>query len=405
MAVELAFEQPLVELRSKIEELRRFGEEKGIDFTEEIKRLEERYEVLENELYSSMTASQKMQIARHPARPTTSDYIQAIFTDFVELHGDRLYGDDLAIVGGLAKLNGIPVTVVGHQKGKDTKDNIARNFGSPHPEGFRKALRMMRQADKFKRPIITFVDTKGAYPGSASEERGQSEAIARNLMEMANFGVPIIAVVIGEGGSGGALALGVGNRVFMLENSIYSVITPEGAASIIYRDASKSMLAAEAMKITADHILELGVIDGIIPEPKGGAHKDPTQQAENIKQVIWEQLQPLLKMSAEELKADRYAKFRAIGRYAFASEEPVADSPTAGVESAAVGPAGESVDESAAAGRTDESGAESTVVDTIDRAEAESVAVGRADESEAESVAAERTDESGTESAVDESNR
>jgi len=320
MAVELAFEQPLVELRSKIEELRRFGEDKGIDFNDEIKRLEERYIALEEELYSSMTASQKMQIARHPARPTTMDYINAIFTDFVELHGDRVYGDDLAIVGGLAKINGVPVTIVGHQKGKDTKDNIARNFGCPHPEGYRKALRLMQQADKFNRPIITFIDTKGAFPGNAAEERGQGQAIALNLMEMASFRVPIIAVVIGEGGSGGALALGVGNRVLMLENAIYSVISPEGAASIIYRDASKSLLAAEAMKITADHILELGVIDGIIPEPKGGAHKDPIHQAESIKTALWEHLQLLLGMSEEQLKEDRYDKFREIGRFTFTQE-------------------------------------------------------------------------------------
>lgn len=321
MAVELAFEQPLVELRSKIEELRRFGDEKGIDFVDEIKRLEERYSALEEELYSSMTASQKMQLARHPGRPTTIDYIQSIFTDFIELHGDRVYGDDLAIVGGLAKINGIPVTIVGHQKGKDTKDNIARNFGCPHPEGFRKALRLMKQADKFNRPIITFIDTKGAFPGNAAEERGQSLAIAQNLMEMVSFRVPIIAVVIGEGGSGGALALGVGNRVLMLENAIYSVISPEGAASIIYRDASKSLLAAEAMKITADHIHELGVIDGIIPEPKGGAHKDPTQQAEHIKRALWENLELLLSMSEEQLREDRYNKFRTIGRFTFTQED------------------------------------------------------------------------------------
>lgn len=270
MASEMPFELPLVELRAKIDELRKFGEEKKIDFSDEIDRLEQRYQQLEAELYSSMTTQQKMQVARHPQRPTTLDYIQYLFTDFIELHGDRVYGDDLAIVGGIGRFNGIPVTVVGHQKGKDTKDNIARHFGSPHPEGFRKALRLMKQANKFNRPIITFIDTKGAYPGNAAEERGQGEAIARNLLEMASMRVPILCVVIGEGGSGGALALGVGNRVFMLENSIYSVISPEGAASILYKDASKSMEAAEAMKITADEILKLGVIDAIIPEPKGG---------------------------------------------------------------------------------------------------------------------------------------
>jgi acetyl-CoA carboxylase carboxyl transferase subunit alpha len=315
MAGEMPFEQPLAEMRSKIDELRRFGAEKQIDFTEEIRRLEERYTQLEDELYTDMTTAQKMQLARHPQRPTTIDYIQIIFTDFVELHGDRLYGDDLAIVGGLAKLNGVPVTVVGHQKGKDTKDNIARNFSMPHPEGFRKALRLMRQADKFRRPIITFIDTKGAFPGNAAEERGQGEAIARNLLEMASFRVPIICIVIGEGGSGGALALGVGNKVLMLENAIYSVISPEGAASILYKDASKSLHAAEAMRITADQIFELGVVDGVIPEPKGGAHRDLAVQAESIKAELWQHLEPLLNMSEQELVEDRYRKFREIGRF------------------------------------------------------------------------------------------
>lgn len=320
MAGEMPFEQPLAELKSKIAELRKFGAEKQIDFSEEIRRLEERYAELEDELYTTMTSAEKMQLARHPHRPTTIDYINTIFTDFIEFHGDRLYGDDLAIVGGLAKLNGVPVTVVGHQKGKDTKDNIARNFGCPHPEGFRKALRLMRQANKFKRPIVTFIDTKGAFPGNAAEERGQGEAIARNLLEMASFRVPIICIVIGEGGSGGALALGLGNKVLMLENAIYSVISPEGAASILYKDASKALHAAEAMKITADHILELGVIDGIIPEPKGGAHRDLATQAEHIKSAIWEQLQQLLSLNEQELLEDRYRKFRDIGRFTFTQE-------------------------------------------------------------------------------------
>lgn len=315
MAGELPFEQPLVELRAKIDELKQFSVDKHIDFTDEIARLEQRYEQLEAELYNSMATQQKMQLARHPQRPTTLDYIQHIFTDFIELHGDRVYGDDLAIVGGVARLNGVPVTVVGHQKGKDTKDNIARHFGSPHPEGFRKALRLMKQADKFRRPIITLIDTKGAYPGNAAEERGQGEAIARNLLEMASMRVPILCVVIGEGGSGGALALGVGNRVFMLENAIYSVISPEGAASILYKDATKSLEAAEFMKITADEILKLGVIDDIIPEPKGGAHRDVVMQAEAIKRVLWSHLQELSKLTENELREDRYNKFRQLGRF------------------------------------------------------------------------------------------
>lgn len=320
MAIDMPFEQPLLELRGKIDELRKFSEEKKIDFSEEIKRLEERYRQLEEELYSGMKAAERMQIARHPARPTTLDLINLIFTDFIEFHGDRVYGDDLAIVGGIAKLNGIPVTIVGHQKGKDTKDNIARNFGSPHPEGFRKALRLMRQADKFRRPIITFIDTKGAFPGNAAEERGQGEAIARNLLEMASFRVPIVCVVIGEGGSGGALALGVGNRVLMLENAIYSAISPEGAASIIYKDASKALHAAEAMKITATDIKALGVIDDIVPEPKGGAHRDSEAQAELVKEYVTRHLTDLLGMSEDQLREDRYDKFRKIGRFTYIQE-------------------------------------------------------------------------------------
>lgn len=317
MKGDLPFEQPLEELRAKIEDVKRFGIERGIDFTEEIARLEERYAKLEEEIYSNLTASQRLLIARHPQRPTTLDYIHAIFENFIELHGDRVYGDDLAIVGGIGKLNGIPVTVVGHQKGKDTKDNIARNFGMPHPEGFRKGLRLMKQADKFRRPIITFIDTPGAYPGGAAEERGQAEAIARNLFEMANFRVPIICVIIGEGGSGGALALGVGNRILMLENAVYSVSSPEAAASILYKDASQSLKAAEAMKITADSILELGVADGIVPEPRGGAHRDMQQQAAYIKEALLAHLDPLLQMNEQELREDRYRKYRVIGKFAF----------------------------------------------------------------------------------------
>ncbi|MEX1029294.1 MAG: acetyl-CoA carboxylase carboxyltransferase subunit alpha [Paenibacillaceae bacterium] len=317
MAGELPFELPLIELRAKIDELRKFGSEKNIDFTDEISRLEQRYAILEVELYENLTAAQKMQIARHPGRPTTMDYILNIFTDFCELHGDRLFGDDLAIVGGIAKLNGLPVTVIGHQKGKDTKDNIARNFGMAHPEGFRKALRLMKQANKFARPIITFIDTPGAYPGNAAEERGQSEAIARNLLEMAGFEVPIICVIIGEGGSGGALALGVGNRVLMLENAIYSVITPNGAASILWKDASKADQAAEAMKITAQNMLEIGIVEEVVPEPKGGAHKNFVLQAAAVKQALCRHMGQLASMKQADLSEDRYQKFRTIGEFTF----------------------------------------------------------------------------------------
>ncbi|MNO39442.1 Acetyl-coenzyme A carboxylase carboxyl transferase subunit alpha [compost metagenome] len=315
MAGELPFEAPLTKLREKIEELELFGKEKGIDFSEEIARLEERYSQLENEIYSSITPSQKMHLARHHQRPTSLDLISLIFDDFVELHGDRVFGDDLAVVGGLAKLNGLPVTVLGQQRGKDTKDNIARFFGSAHPEGFRKALRLMQQADKFKRPIITFIDTKGAYPGITAEERGQSEAIARNLREMAMLRVPVICVVIGEGGSGGALALGVGNRVLMLENAIYSVISPNGAASILWKDASKADQAAEAMKITAQDLLEMEVIEEIVPEPQGGAHRDYAATASEIKKSLLEHLNELSIMNPDELLEDRYRKFRKIGSF------------------------------------------------------------------------------------------
>lgn len=316
MAGELSFEKPLVELQDKIKELRRFTEEKGIDFSEEVQRLEQKSKELAAQIYGNLTPWQRVQLARHPERPTTLDYIQLLFTDFIEVHGDRLFGDDHSIVGGIAKLDGRPVTVIGHQKGKDTKDNIKRNFGMAHPEGYRKALRIMQQADKFGRPIICFINTSGAYPGKAAEERGQSEAIARNLREMATFGVPIICIVIGEGGSGGALAISVGNRIYMLENSYYSVIAPESAAAILWRDSSLGMRAAETMKITAPDLLELGVIDGIIDEPFGGAHRDLIAQAGMVKAVIAEQIEQLGRLTPDELIQERYEKFKQIGQFA-----------------------------------------------------------------------------------------
>lgn len=320
MAGDLPFESPLVKLREKIQELEQFGNEKGIDFSEEIARLEERYEQLQEEIYSNISPSEKMHLSRLHQRPTSLDLIPLIFDDFIELHGDRLYGDDLAVVGGLAKLDGMPVTVIGQQRGKDTKDNIARFFGSAHPEGFRKGLRLMQQADKFQRPIITFIDTKGAYPGSAAEERGQSEAIARNLREMSLLRVPVICVVIGEGGSGGALALAVGNRVLMLEHAIYSAISPNGAASILWKDASRADEAAAAMKITADDLLRMEVIEEIVPEPRGGAHHDYAFTAEQIKKAILAHLQELCNMDCDELIEDRYLKFRKIGQFADLSQ-------------------------------------------------------------------------------------
>ncbi|WCK55510.1 acetyl-CoA carboxylase carboxyl transferase subunit alpha [Aneurinibacillus sp. Ricciae_BoGa-3] len=317
---DLQFEKPLLELNAKIEELRKFTQEKHIDFSDEIVKLEARAKTLAEEIYGNLTPWQRVQLARHAERPTTLDLVREIFTDFIELHGDRVFGDDAAIVAGLAKFNGRPVTVIGHQKGKDTKDNIARNFGMPHPEGYRKALRLMQQADKFNRPIICFINTPGAYPGKAAEERGQSEAIARNLREMASFGVPIISVVTGEGGSGGALALGVGNRLLMFENAFYSVISPEGAAALLWKDASQAQRAAESMKITAKDLHEMGIIDEVVKEPMGGAHRDTAKAGDLLREALERHLCELSQMSREELIIDRYNKYKSIGTFALAAE-------------------------------------------------------------------------------------
>ncbi|MCL7747779.1 acetyl-CoA carboxylase carboxyl transferase subunit alpha [Halalkalibacter alkaliphilus] len=315
MASELGFEKPIVELKNKISELRTFTEEKEIDLTDEITKLEKRLQQLERDIYGNLQPWERVQIARHSERPTTLDYIGELFTDFLEMHGDRLYGDDAAIVGGIAKYKGRPVTVIGHQRGKDTKENIHRNFGMPHPEGYRKALRLMKQAEKFKRPIICFIDTKGAYPGKAAEERGQSEAIARNLLEMAGLTVPVVCIVIGEGGSGGALALGVGNHLHMLENSTYSVISPEGAAALLWKDASLAKKAAESMKITAPDLKELGIIEEIVREVKGGAHRDLAAQSEAIDAVLTVSITQLSKLTEEELVEQRYEKYKKIGQF------------------------------------------------------------------------------------------
>ncbi|SHE76000.1 acetyl-CoA carboxylase carboxyl transferase subunit alpha [Seinonella peptonophila] len=312
---QLPFEKPLIELREKIAELKSFTKEKSIDLSEEIATLEKKAERLEQEIYGQLTPWQKVQIARDQSRPTTLFYIRSIFTDFLELHGDRLYGDDPAIVGGIAKLDGLPVTVIGHERGTDTKDKIARNFGLPHPEGYRKALRLMQQADKFRRPIICFIDTQGAHPGIEAEERGQSEAIARNLREMAGFSVPIICINTGEGGSGGALAISIGNRLLMLEHAYYSVISPEGAAAILWRDAGKAQEAAEALKITAQDLYRFGIADEIVAEPKGGAQKNPEEQANLIKESILRHLSELQKMTPEALLEDRYQKYAQIGQF------------------------------------------------------------------------------------------
>ncbi|MFC3040097.1 acetyl-CoA carboxylase carboxyl transferase subunit alpha [Virgibacillus xinjiangensis] len=311
----LDFEKPIVNLKEKITELKKFTNESDIDLSEEISTLEKRLQVLEDDIYGNLQPWNRVQLARHQERPTTLDYVERLFTDFIEFHGDRYYGDDEAIVAGVAFYKGTPVTVVGHQRGKDTKENIRRNFGMPHPEGYRKALRHMKQAEKFGRPVICFIDTKGAYPGKAAEERGQSEAIARNLMEMAGLSVPVICIVIGEGGSGGALALGVGDQIHMLENSTYSVISPEGAAALLWKDSGQAQRAAESMKITAYDLKELGIIDQIIPEPKGGAHRDVNMQAEYIDQVIDQSIRNLSSLEKDHLLEKRWEKYKKIGDY------------------------------------------------------------------------------------------
>ncbi|MFP3892318.1 acetyl-CoA carboxylase carboxyl transferase subunit alpha [Exiguobacterium indicum] len=307
------FDQPVIALREKILELHDMAETQGLDFKEELQLLEERLHRLELDIYGNMKAWNRVQLARHPERPTTLDYIESICEDFIELHGDRHGYDDAAIVGGIGTLNGRPVTIIGHQRGKDTKENIRRNFGMPHPEGYRKALRLMQQAEKFNRPIITFIDTKGAYPGRAAEERGQSEAIAKNLFEMAGMTVPIISIVIGEGGSGGALGIGVCDQLLMLENSTYSVISPEGAAALLWKDASLAEKAAESMKITAPDLLRLGIADAIIPEVVGGAHLDVSLQADKLKTVLVQKLESLVHLTKEELIEQRTEKYHQIG--------------------------------------------------------------------------------------------
>jgi len=311
----LDFEKPLVELERQIEEIKKFAAEKNIDMSEEIRRLQEKADQIKQEIYSNLTTWQRIQIARHPKRPTLLDYVGMIFTDFTELHGDRLFRDDPAMVGGLAYLDGRPVTVIGQQKGRDTKENLQRNFGMPHPEGYRKALRLMEQAAKFGRPIISLVDVVGAYPGIEAEERGQGEAVARGIREMAALGTPIVVVITGEGGSGGALAIGVGDRILMLENAYYSVISPEGCASILWKDASRAPEAAEALRLTGKDLMEFSIVDEVIREPMGGAHKDPKAMAETLKEALIRNLLPLLDQDKEALLTARYDKFRKMGAF------------------------------------------------------------------------------------------
>lgn len=309
----LDFEQPIAELEAKIQELRLVGTDADINLSEEISRLENKCNHLIQETFSRLTPWQVTQLARHPLRPHTTDFIARIFTEFDELFGDRMTSDGPSIMAGLARIDGIPVMVIGQEKGRKTQEKIERNFGMPNPEDYRKALRLMKMAEKFKLPIVTFIDTNGAYPGIGAEERNQSEAIARNLFEMARLKTPIICVVIGEGGSGGALALGVGDRVFMMQYSIYSVITPEGCASILWKSAENASLAAEALNPTAENILKLGLIDGVIQEPLGGAHRDYDVTARSIKKVIVQQLVDLQSKSIDTVVEERYKRLMSFG--------------------------------------------------------------------------------------------
>jgi len=312
----LDFEKPLIELEREIEHLKRFSRGKQIDFSEQLRNLEEKLHRLQKEIFSNLTGWQVTQLARHIDRPRVSHYIQRMFEDFIELHGDRNYGDDPAIVGGIAKFNGRPVVVIGHQKGADAKEMAYRNFGMPHPEGYRKAFRLMKMAELFKKPVLTMIDTPGAYPGVGAEERGQAEAIAKNLEMMMMLRTPTVIIVIGEGGSGGALAIGVGDRILMLEYSIYSVISPEACSAILWKDSEKGkVVAAESLKLTAADLYRLGVIDEIVKEPLGGAHRDPQRMAGILKEVAERDLRELEKIDIEDLLRIRYEKFRRMGTF------------------------------------------------------------------------------------------
>jgi acetyl-CoA carboxylase carboxyl transferase subunit alpha len=311
----LEFEQPIAELEAKIEELKFIGADSSVNISEEIKRLQTKSRALTTSIFSNLSPWQITQLARHPQRPYTLDYVAMIFSDWQELHGDRMYSDDLAIVGGLARLEGIPVMLIGHQKGRDTKERVRRNYGMPKPEGYRKALRLMRMAERFRIPVITLIDTPGAYPGVGSEERGQSEAIARNLFEMSNLAAPVLSVVIGEGGSGGALAIGVCDRLIMLQFSVYSVISPESCASILWKSTDKKEVAADAMGGTAERLAKLGLVDEVLKEPHGGAHRDPQLMAEGLKQGMIKHLAELRNQPVTQLLDARQARLRGFGAY------------------------------------------------------------------------------------------
>jgi acetyl-CoA carboxylase carboxyl transferase subunit alpha len=316
----LDFEQPIAELEAKIEELRFVQDDSALDISEEIRRLQKKSQTLTKDIYAKLNAWQVSQVARHPQRPYTLDYVQGLFTNFSELHGDRSFADDAAIVGGMARFNGEPVMVIGHQKGRDTKEKIYRNFGMPRPEGYRKALRLMRLAEKFRMPIFTFIDTPGAYPGIGAEERGQSEAIARNLYVMAELKTPIICSIVGEGGSGGALAIGVGDRTLILQYSTYSVISPEGCASILWKSADKASVAAETLAITADRLKANGLVDRIVEEPLGGAQRDWDAMFQSMRRALVDTLTELRKQSPDALLGARYQRLRAYGSF---KEAPV----------------------------------------------------------------------------------
>ncbi|OIO37724.1 MAG: acetyl-CoA carboxylase carboxyltransferase subunit alpha [Candidatus Omnitrophica bacterium CG1_02_49_10] len=309
----LDFEKPIFEMERKIEELRKFTASEHIDIKSEMRKLEEKLEKLKADTYGNLTPWQRIQIARHPKRPYTLDYISMLASDFVEIHGDRLFGDDRAMICGLGKISGRKTLIIGHQKGRDTKDNLSRNFGSAHPEGYRKAIRLMKMAEKFDVPIVIFIDTPGAYPGIGAEERGQAHSIAYNMREMMDIRVPIIIFVIGEGGSGGALGIGVGDKVCVFENAYYSVISPEGCAAILWKDRAKAPEAAEALKLTAKDLLKLGVIDAMVPEPLGGAHRDYEAMAETVKKYISDFLDEHSEVDRDKLIEKRYNKFRKMG--------------------------------------------------------------------------------------------
>jgi acetyl-CoA carboxylase carboxyl transferase subunit alpha len=309
----LDFEKPLVELEQKIEELKKQSEDRNIDLGGEIRGMQEKLESMRGQIYGNLSAWQRVQISRHIARPFFLDYVRMAFTEFVELKGDRLFGDDASMPGGLATIDGIRCVVIGQQKGRDMKENLLRNFGSPHPEGYRKALRLMRMAEKFGLPVVALIDTPGAYPGVGAEERHIAEAIAVNIRDMMALRTPVVSVVIGEGGSGGALGIGVADRVLILENAYYSVISPEGCAAILWKHRKHAPEAAEALKLSSPDLLQMGLVDGVIPEPAGGAHCDPEQAAENLKSAISKELQTLIKTPVEKLLRARYDKFRKMG--------------------------------------------------------------------------------------------